>query len=249
MWGVALSALTIAVAICTALGLVTSFLLVIPFIASTTARRFGVVPMDASIDRDGLWLGDTLVAPRADILDVWAANDQTDHRVSVAVKPDELLVLLLPNAEQARRFARELAPRKKTTDFAAAVVAGYRPRALDALYPLRLFFVIGSFIANSGWKNPAAFLLFVFFALGAYGLVVATQIQSGPDGLTLRKLFGGTRHVPWSDVTAQMLDALPARIVRSPLLTTSAWTKAAHARVIAHAKTKLGPETKKRPED
>lgn len=221
----------------------TPLILVIPFIASTTARRFGVTPMDASIDRDGFWLGDTLVAPRADVVDVWAARDQVDHRVSVAVKPDELIVLLLANAEQGRRFARELAPPDRS-DSERSVVAGYRPRALDALYPLRLFFVIASFIANSGWRNPAALLLFVFFAIGAYGFVVATQIEAGPSGLTLRKAFR-ERVVPWSDVTEEMLDALPARIVRSPLLTTSAWTKAAHARVIAHAKA----QTKKRHED
>lgn len=233
MWGVAMSALTIVVAIAVAGGVVTSLLVVIPFVASTTARRFGVTPMDASIDKEGLWFGDTLVAPRADILDAWADPDDTDHRVSVAVKPDELFVIHLPNADQAKRFASELAP-----EDAGIAVAGFRPRPIDAVYPVRLLAVIGSFLASAGWKNPAAALLLVFFALGAYGFIIGTQIQSGPDGLRL-KAFARERHLPWSEVTGAVLDTLHARVVRSPLLTTSAWTKKAHARVIAHAKAEI----------
>jgi hypothetical protein len=233
MWGVAMSALTILVAVAVALGKISSFYLTIPFIASTTARRFGVTPMDASIDADGLWLGDTLAAPRADIVDAWADPDDTDHRVSIAVKADELLVLHLPNAEQAKRFAKELAPKA-----AERVVVGHRPRAIDAVYPLRLLAVTGMLLATAGWKNPPAVLLLILFALGAYGFVVATQIESGPDGLTLRQ-FARERHIPWSDVTEDLLAKLPARVVRSVLLSTSPWTKHAHARVIAHARAEL----------
>jgi hypothetical protein len=228
-----MSALTIVVAIAIALDKVSGLLLSIPFIASTVARRFAVTPADASIDADGLWLGESLAVARKDILDAWADSDDTDHRVSVAFEPDGLLVVHLPNAEQAKRFARELAPRK--TD---RVVAGYRPRAFDALYAARLLAVIAAFIATAGWKNPAAALMLIWFAVGAYGFVVAAQIHSGPDGITIKR-FARERHIPWSDVTADLLDAIPARVVRSPLLATSPWTKNAHARVIAHAKTQL----------
>jgi hypothetical protein len=228
-----MSALTIVTATAIALDKLTSLALAIPFVASTTARRFGVTPMDASIDAEGLWLGDTLVAPRADILDAWHDREDTDHRVSVAVEPDQLLVLHLPNAEQAKRFARELAPSGEER-----AIAGFRPRAIDALYPGRLLAVIAAFLAGAGWKSPAAALLLVIFAIGAYGFVVGTQIQSGPDGLTLRK-FARERHIPWSDVTDDLLAEIPTRIVRGPLLTTSPWTKHAHARVIAHAKSQL----------
>lgn len=232
-WGVAMSALSIVIAIAVGLDKVTSLLLVIPFGASTAARRFSVIPMEASIDADGLWFGETLVAPRADIVDAWADPDDTDHRVSIALTSDELFVVHLVNAEQARRFANELAPAN-----ADHAVAGVRPRAIDAVYPLRLLAITGMLLATAGWKNPPAALLILFFALGAYGFVVATQIRSGPDGLTLRR-FARERQIPWSDVTGDLLDELPARVVRSPLLATSSWTKKAHARVIAHAKAQL----------
>lgn len=232
MWGVVMSALSIVIAIAVGLDKVTSLLLVIPFGASTAARRFSVTPMAASIDAEGLWLGDTLVAPRAEIVDAWADPDDTDHRVSVALKSDELFIIHLVNAEQAKRFAKELAPSK---DYA---VAGVRPRPIDAVYPLRLLAITGMLLATAGWKNPPAALLLVFFALGAYGVAVATQIRSGPDGLTLRQLTG-ERHIPWSEVTEDLLAKLPARVVRNPLLATSPWTKKAHARVIAHARAQL----------
>jgi hypothetical protein len=228
-----MSALTIVTATAIALDKVTGLLLSVPFVASTLARRFAVVPAEASIDADGLWLGDTLVAPRKDILDAWADPQDTDHRVSVAIVPDELIVVHLANAEQAKRFARELAPAS-----GERVVVGYRPRAIDALYPARLLAVIAAFIASAGWKNPAAALMLIWFAIGAYGFVVATQIHSGPDGLTLKR-FARERHLPWSDVTDDLLDSLSARIVRSPLLATGPWTKNAHARVIAHAKAEM----------
>ena len=233
MWGVVMSALAIVIAIAVALDKVTSLLLVIPFGASTAARRFSVTPVAASIDADGLWFGDTLVAPRADIVDAWADPDDTDHRVSVALKSDELFIIHLVNAEQAKRFANELTAAKNTH-----AVAGVRPRAIDAVYPLRLLAITGMLLATAGWKNPPAALLVIFFALGAYGFVVATQIRSGPEGLTLRK-FTGERIIPWSEVTEDLLATLPARVVRNPLLATSAWTKKAHARVIDHARAQM----------
>lgn len=233
MWGVVMSALSIVIAIAVGLDKVTSLLLVVPFGASTAARRFSVIPMHATIDAEGLWLGDTLVAPRADIVDAWADPDDTDHRVSVALKSDELFILHLVNAEQAKRFAQELSPPSH-----AHAVAGIRPRPIDALYPVRLLAITGMLLATAGWKNPPAALLLLFFALGMYGFFVATQVRSGPDGLTLRK-FSGERHIPWSEVTEDLLATLPARVIRNPLLATSPWTKKAHARVIAHARAQI----------
>jgi hypothetical protein len=230
-----MAALTIVTAVLTALKILPTPALILPFIASTTARRFGLSPIDASIDAEGLWLGDMLVAPRADIIDAWADPDDTDRRVAVAVKPDELIVVHLPNLEQAKRFASELRPRSPAN---AHVVAGVRPGAVDTLFPIRLFAVIASFVANAGLESPAVLLLFVFFGIGAYGFVVATQIDAGPDGLTLRT-FARSRHLPWAEVTDEILDKLPARYVRSPLLTTSPWTKHAHARVMERAKSEM----------
>lgn len=225
-----MAGLTIAAAVGVAVQVVPSLLLPIPFIASTAARRFGLSPVDATVDHEGLWLGDTLVAPRADILDVWADPDDTDRRVSVAVKPDELLVLHFVNAGQARRFADALRPSEETHVF-----AGIRPRFVDALFALRLFAVVASIIVNVGWKSPVAGVLLILFGVGAYGFFVAKQIEVGPTGLTLRS-FIGAKTVEWKDVTDSMLDRIHARVVRGPLLTTSPWTKHAHARAIAAAR-------------
>lgn len=233
-----MAAVTIAAALASAAHLIASPLVIPPFLASTVSRRFAVVQADASIDAEGLWLGDTLVAARADILDVWADREDTEHRVSVAVKPDLLYVMHLPNAGQACRFAEALAPASPDDDHGRRV-AGIRPHLIDALMPLRLLALAISFLGNTGRPQaPAVLVLLALFLWAAYGFVVAKQIDAGPDGLTLRT-FAGARTIPWSGVTDEALDALPKRAVRSALLSTSPWTNRAHARVVAHARREM----------
>src|SRR5690606_29453284 len=128
------------------------------------------------------------------------------------------------------------------------VVAGFRPRAIDGLFPLRFLAVVVSVVAN-GLRDapkdtplvaflPVSVLLLVLVAVSAYGFLAARQIDAGPEGLTLRS-FAGERHLAWPEVTEELLARIPRRAVRGPLLTTSPWTKHAHERVIAHAKREM----------
>lgn len=238
-----MSAITILIAVLAAVRVVSIPLLIIPFILSSIARRFAVVPADATIDADGLWLGDRLAAARADITDAWFDPDDRELRVIVAAKPDRLVVVHLPNAEQARRFADALAPASEN----AHRVAGVRPGGLSALIPLRLFAVVVAFVVTS--QSPSALLLALFFALGAYGFAIGTQVDAGPDTLELRSVRGITR-IAYPDIaTVDVEDgrieleggrtvSIPARVVRDPLLGTQDWTRRAHARALAYAATR-----------
>lgn len=242
-WGVAMAALTIVVAVLAAVRVVATPLLIIPFIASSMARRFAVVPTDATIDAEGLWLGEKLAIARGDVTDAWFDREDRELRVTVAAKPDRLLVVHLPNEEQARRFAEALAP---VGD--AHRVAGVRPGGLAALIPLRLLSVVVAFVVTS--QSPAALLLAVFFALGAYGFAVGTQVDAGPDALELRSIRGVTR-IPYGDIAAIDVDdgrielesgravVVAPRHVRDPLLASVDWTRRAHARALGHAASRL----------
>lgn len=239
-----MSAVTIVVAVLAAARVVPTPILIIPFIVSSIARRFAIVPADATIDADGLWLDEKLVAPRADVTDAWFDTDDRELRVTVAVKPDRLVVVHLPNEEQARRFAGALAPGAER----AHRVAGVRPGGVASLIPVRLFAVVVAFVVTS--QSPTALLLGVFFAIGAYGFAIGTQIDAGPDALELRSVRGVTR-IPYADVTSIDVDdgrieleggrtvAVPPRVVRDPLLASVPWTRRAHARALGYAASRL----------
>jgi hypothetical protein len=237
-WGIVMAALTVAVAALAALGAVPTPLLIVPFVGTTLARRFAVTAIRAEINDDGLWLGEALAASRAEITDVWFDADDRELRVTVASKPDRLLVIHLPNAQQARRFVRVLLPEPHEHR-----VAGVRPRLLHLLVPLRFLAVAIAFWVTSG--SPVAALLALLFAVGAHGYVIGTQIDAGEGALELRTLRGTTR-IAYADIASIEIDAgsirlrsertvaLPARVVREPLAGTSAFTRRAHARALAH---------------
>lgn len=241
-WGIAMSALTVVVAVLAAVHVVPTPLLIIPFILSSVARRFAIIPVDATIDADGLWLGEKLVAGRGDVTDAWFDPEDRELRVTVAAKPDRLVVVHLPNEEQARRFADALAPAEQ-----AHRVAGVRPGGASALIPLRLFAVVVAFVVTS--QSPTALLLGVFFAFGAYGFAIGTQVDAGPDALELRSVRGVTR-IAYADIATVDVDdgrielkggrtvSVPPRVVRDPLLASVEWTRRAHARALRHAATR-----------
>ena len=242
-WGVAMAALTIVVAVLCAVRVVPTPLLIVPFVAASIARRFAVVPTPAEIDTDGLWLGDALAAPRSAITDVWFDAEDREIRVAVASKPDRLLVIHLPNREQAQRFVAALVPAPH-----AHRVAGVRPNLVQAVVPLRFLGVAVAYWVTSG--SPVAALLVLLFAIGSYGLVIGAQIDAGDDALELHRLRGSSR-IPYSEIASVESDSgvirlrdrrvvtVAPRTVRDPLLGTNDFTRRAHARALAHLAARI----------
>lgn len=240
-----MAAITVLFAGLAVVGLVPMPLVVLPFVLSSVARRLSLVASEATIDGEGLWLGETLAAKRTDVLDAWFDPEDDEHRVTVAAAPDRMFVLHMANEEQGRRFARALAPRGA----AAHRVAGVRPGIEPALLPIRLLAVVVASLVTT--SSPAALLLLGFVGLGAFGLVVGRQLDAGPDALAIRSLFG-TRRIAYADLARVDLDegvvelaaggriAVPPRVVRDPLLAAAPWTRRAHARALAFAAAKAG---------
>lgn len=231
-WGVAMAALTTVIGFAAAAHLLSPPWTILPFLASTIARRVGGSAVRVEIDGDGLWVDEKLLAAKSEILDAWADPDDTDNRVAVTLDGGRVIVFLLPNKEQAARFARAL-PRPH-------VVAGVLPRAVDLLMPLRIVAIMTSSISNT--HSPVGLFLLVFVAISGWGMFIGRQIDVGPDGVTLRSLFGATK-LAFSEVDEE---SLSARRVRSAFFGTSAWTRHAHARAMKKiAEMKRGAAPKK----
>ena len=236
-WGLGMAALTIALAALAALRIVPPPVLIVPLLASSISRRFSVTPVHATIDADGLWLGERLAAARSEVLDVWFDAEDRELRITVASKPDRWLVLHVPNSEQARRFVTALLPADH-----GHRVAGVRPRAIDLLSPLRFVAVAIAWAATA--RLPGAIVIVLFFAWSAYAFVRGVQIDAGPDALELRT-FRGIERIPYADLgrDGARLDTLSERAVRDPLLSSQSWTRRAYERVLAYARERSSTST------
>jgi hypothetical protein len=150
----------------------------LPFlIASSLGNRFGSSAIEAVV-RDGeLVLGGK---PIADLRDVWLEDDTDEPRVVVAYGESRTLaVLWFENRGQAKRFANEFPDRKE-------VVAGYRPRKVDLLSPLRFVAIAAAFLAHGSWYGALALL---FVPLGLRGYLAAKQLVVHGDTFELRTPF------------------------------------------------------------
>lgn len=153
---------------------------VLPFlIASSLGHRFGSSAIHAVVhEADGrLSLGGKSID---DVRDVWLSDDDAESRVVVAYGEERALaVLWFENREQAKRFARAFPERKE-------VVAGYRPRRLDLLSPLRFVAIAGAFFATGSWYGALAL---VFVPLAVRSFFTAKQLVVQGETFELRTAF------------------------------------------------------------
>jgi hypothetical protein len=239
-WAHAASGGVIAVGVLVAAGLIPMLAFLPVLVASSVGRRFASSAIHVEVDRDGLALGEREVA-RSEILDVWLDDDETEPRVIVAIgaahdgtAPDvELTVLHFQNREQARRFASAFGK-------SVAVVAGHKPRWVDALSSLRFVAIAAAFFGTRSWYGVLALAL--FFASG-YAFVRAKQIVARADAFDVRTAFGTRTHA-YADVEAVDVEAgviglpkgaelrLSRGAVRDTTLASPAWLDRARRRAL-----------------
>lgn len=149
----------------------------LPFlIASSVGRRFASTAKQVVVLPDGaIELGKERLN---DVRDVWLEDDG-EPRVVVAHGDGELAVLWFENREQARRFANAV----ERDDDARAFVAGYRPRKVDLLSPLRFAAIAIAFFAIGSWRGVFALL---FVPLGLRGYFTAKQLIVRGEDFELR---------------------------------------------------------------
>lgn len=149
---------------------------VLPFlIASSVGSRFGSSATHVVVDEDGALVLDGKRIP--DVRDVWLEDDGVEPRVVAAYgEARELAVLWFENREQARRFAGAFPERQE-------VVAGYRPRKIDLLSPLRFVAIAVAFFAMGSWYGGLALL---FVPLSLRNLLAAKQLVIQGDRFELR---------------------------------------------------------------
>lgn len=211
----------------------------IPFlIASSLGNRFAssalhveVDPEDGSLTFDG--------KPVEDIRDVWLADDVEPRVVVAHGEARSLAVLWFENRTQAKRFADAF-----TDEQRKEIVAGYRPRKVDLLSPLRFVAIALAFFAVQSWYGGLA-LVFVPLALRnfwkAKQLVVhgetfelATAFDSETfrrDGITKVELDDGVITMKERELHFSITSARDAH------LATPSWSEALRRRALRRLAT------------
>lgn len=162
-----------------AAAMVVPMVTVLPFlIASSVGNRFGSSAARALIRENGELQLDG--KPINDVRDVWLEDDTSEPRVVVAHgEARSLAVLWFENRTQAKRFANEFTDRTE-------LVAGYRPRRVDLLSPLRFIGIAAAFLTHGNWYGALALL---FVPLGLRGFLAAKQLVVHGDTFELRSAF------------------------------------------------------------
>lgn len=245
VWTHAASGSVIAVGVLVAIGVAPMLAFLPVLIVSSVGRRFASSAMHVKVDEGGLTLGDREV-PRADILDVWLDDDEVEPRVTLGIagapkrprgEEVELTILHFQNRDQARRFAAAFGE-------GAAVVAGHRPRWVDALSSLRFVAIAAAFIGTKSWYG---LLVLALFAAAAYAFVRAKQVIVKADGFEVRTAFGATKHA-YSEVEAVDVETgviglrngaelrVSPGAVRDTTLASPAWLDRARRRALLEVK-------------
>jgi hypothetical protein len=191
-WGVAASALVIAAALLAALRIIPMYGLLVALIPSAIARRFTSTEKHVVVDKEGVWLDDELVFPRAKIVDAWFdEGDKHESRVTIA-DDTRLLTLYLPNHGQARRMVDALPSRGR--------VAGHQPELRDWVLPLRFVAIAVTLYAGSTIDTQWIAAIVVLLAMpGLLAIAIATRVTATDDAIELRG-FLRRRTIPRSDV-------------------------------------------------
>ena len=151
----------------------------LPFlVVSALGSRFGSSALNVVVDEEdgALELEGKPVAAR----DVWLEDDGVEPRVVVAHGEDRALAALwFENREQAKRFAGAFPERTE-------IVAGYRPRTIDLLPPLRFIAIAIAFFANGSWHGALAL---IFVPLTMRSFFAARQLVVHGDTFELRAAF------------------------------------------------------------
>lgn len=152
---------------------------VLPFlIASSVGNRFGSSAANVVVRENGLLQLNG--KPVDDVRDVWLEDDTSEPRVVVAYGEARTLApLWFENRAQAKRFANAF-------DERAELVAGYRPRKVDLLSPLRFVGIAAAFLTHGSWYGALALL---FVPLGLRGFLAAKQLVVHGDTFELRSAF------------------------------------------------------------
>lgn len=179
-----MAALVIVMAIASAFGLVPMLFLTPPLIVSVLGRRFGSSAVRAVVHEDeSLTLGSSEIA-REDIKDVWLEDDGTTPITVVAYGDDYALApLMFENRPQALRFRRAF-------EQLPQLVAGYRPRKVDLLIPLRFVALAAAFAAQHSWIGTS---VVVFFVMGAWPWLQAKQLVVRGDVISIVGALGAVR--------------------------------------------------------
>ncbi len=236
-WVHVASALVIIVGILVATKLV-PMLVFLPFlVASSIGRRFASIATHIEVDDTGLVLGGREI-PRAEIVDVWVDDEESEPRVTIAIGERlELSILHFQNREQAKRFAGALAP--KSAEERRSAVVGYLPRPVDWLSSLRFVAVAAAFF---GTGSPLGMLVLGIFAFGAWSILRARQVVARANQFELRSVRGVTAH-PYREI--ERVDgvdgvirlkggaeiSVPRSALRDTMLGSGPWLERARNRV------------------
>ncbi len=208
-------------------------------VISSIGRRFSSSGEHVQAEADALTIGKrTLAAP--EILDVWrdaSAEGTAEARVIVGVDDHrggaDLVTLYFENAPQAKRFADTF--RERPT-----VIAGHRPRPLDALASLRFVAIGAAFLGTGSWFGALAL---AYAGLGAVTLLRAKQVVVTADTIRVHSLLG-SRSYSRADVGAVDVDAgvielqggaeivLGRSAIRDASLAPPSWLEPARSRVL-----------------
>lgn len=234
-WGIAASAFVIVAALLAAVRAIPMFALLVALVPSALARRFSTTEHRALVDERGLSLDDKLELARSDVVDVWF--DEADEYESRVVVADHrrMLVLHLPNHDQARRFVGALGPPRGR-------VAGHLPNAADWVLPLRFVAIAVTLYAAGGTPPWIVLVPLVLAAPGLAAATVATRVQASAKEIEIRSVFR-TRRIPRSEVDRVDERALVLKsgeairlrpyMIRDAMLRSPEWLERALDRVLA----------------
>lgn len=252
-WAHVASALVVLVGLLVAIRLVGMFAFLPFLIASSLGKRFTSTAEHVVVEPSRLLLGRRVI-PRRAILDVWADEDDVEPRAAVAFgEAVEVAVLQFANREQARRFCEALAtePRGAVTKGVAndgrTLVAGRRPRPIDALPSLRFVALAAAFV---GTGSMYGLFLLPLFALGVWNVVRAKQLLASGTELEIRTILGAEVH-PYSAIEHVDVDAgtvqrkggaevhIPRSALRDSALASPPWLERARTRVLMHVRARV----------
>lgn len=210
----------------------------LPFlIASSLGNRFGSSAIEAVVSDGKLTLGGK---PIPDLRDVWLEDDTDEPRVVIAYGESRTLaVLWFENRGQAKRFANEFPERKE-------IVAGYRPRKVDLLSPLRFVAIAAAFLTHGIWYGGLALF---FVPIGLRGFLAAKQLVVHGDAFELRTAFDAETFRRESVVKVDVDEGVitlkgerelhfAARHARDVHLTAPPWADAIRRRALKRLATK-----------
>ena len=229
-WAHSISAAVVVASLLVAARIAPMFALLPFLVVSSIGRRFASSAVRLSIDTDALHLGDREIR-RANILDVWLVDDDARATVGYRVGAStELAVLVFDDRELAARFVEAAGPSR-------AIVAGHRPRWVDALVSVRYLAIAVAFVATGSWFGAIALPLFL---RGAWSFVRARSIVVDDTRVVVASAFAERSYARSAASAVDIesgtvtLEGEPTKLdLRDALLEAPTWLRYARGRALS----------------